>query len=342
MKRIAGIATGCMCILLHAGGAQAVANAAAPLLGFVANARAIGMGDVGVADNSDPSTIFYNPANVIAASRVYVLGAQQRFGFYDELKIRRANAGFSRASNGGWTIGADVSYGKLSYGESVLTDTEGNILATFDSYEDVAALAAGLAFTTGAWEFRFGAGVKRWSANYGPPEVGGGEPVKADAMTFDAGATAVLHTRYGAWNITPAIGVAMMDAGEEVDWGMFKDPLPTRLNFGASVRVDSSPCNVFSAKVPLVSFVCQADGIDPTEGDFEWGIGDEIAVAQILFLRTGVRRYASTSNVTDHTYASWGAGLGFPAGPLRARFDYGRQKNAYEKDHMDVLVEWTF
>lgn len=343
MRGIVGILTCCTCIVLNAAGAWAFGDATF-LLTNSANARALAMGDVGVADNTDPSTIFYNPANVISASRVYALAAQQRFDGYDDVWLRRANAGFSWHAGEGspLSVGTDLSYGKLNLGEAVVTDTAGTILGTFNAYQDVVALTTGIGITVGSCEFRFGAGVKRWVAVYGPSDFSGEPSVEANATTFDAGVTVALHERYGAWNITPAIAAAMIDAGQDIDWGFQKDPLPTRVNFGASVRVESSPCNVFSAKVPLVAFVCQADGVDPTEGDLEWGIGNEIAVAQILFLRTGVRRYHSTSSSSDPTYASFGAGLGFPAGPLRARFDYGRQKNSYEKDHMDVLVEFSF
>jgi hypothetical protein len=63
----------------------------------------------------------------------------------------------------------------------------------------------------------------------------------------------------------------------------------------------------------------------------------------MLFLRSGVRRYAQDSfDASAPTYASWGVGAGIPLGHLRMRFDYGRQATAYDRDHMDALIEWTF
>jgi hypothetical protein len=210
-------------------------------------------------------------------------------------------------------------------------------------YEDAAALALGAGFTAGgAYELRFGVAGKRWVGHFPASEVGMEPAATPSAMSFDAGAAIEMHSRTGGWDVTPALGVAMMDMGQdfEVRPGQ-TEPLPTRLNVGASVQFQSDT-EVFVARVPLVSVLCQAEGVAPTDGDFEWGLGDEIAVAQILFLRTGVRRYASTTLAHDPTYATWGVGIGIPAGPLRARFDYGRQANNYEKDHMGFLLEWVF
>jgi hypothetical protein len=335
-----------LCAVLHAAPAAAF-NSAAILLTSPANARIAAMGDIGVSDNSDPSTIFFNPANVCAAPRVYGFASQQRYESYDDLKLRRANAGFSWQSGpqSPWSIGADIGYGRLSYGESILTDVEGNPVDTVDTYEDVVSLTAGMGFhASETLEFRLGGGAKIWRAHFPGPDVSseGSTLLKFDATSFDAGLAVSLHERYGAWNITPSFAAAIIDAGQDIeDPNGGSEPLPTRLNAGASVRIESSPVDVLSAHVPLVAVVCQADGIKPIHDDLEWGIGTEIAVAQMLFLRNGVRRYARTSG-DDVTYASWGAGVGIPAGGLRMRVDYGLQKNSYEKDHIDVLVEWSF
>jgi hypothetical protein len=320
-------------------------SSGALLLVNVADARSTAVGDIGAADNSDPGTIFFNPANVISVSRVYFLGAQERFHFSDDLWIRRGRAGFSWQSKDkpNWTFGADAMYARLDYGEDKLTDTSGNLLGTYHSYEEAEAVALGAGFTAGdAYELRFGAAVKRWSAHFAPAEIGMSPAVEPDAMSFDAGAAIELHTRVGGWDVNPALGAAMMDVGPDFDVRAGQTArLPTRLNVGASVQFQSDAA-VFSARVPLVSVLCQAEGVAPTDGDFEWGLGDEIAVAQILFLRTGVRRYISRTLANDPTYATWGVGIGIPAGPLRARFDYGRQANDYEKDHMGFLLEWVF
>jgi hypothetical protein len=335
-------------LLLKAAAAGAVVSTAAPLLGESVDARTISMGDVGVADNSDPSTIFFNPANVVAGPRLYVLGSQQRFegDFFnaDDIWVRRARAGFSWARDPkSWKFGGDVTYSRFDFGNVVATNTAGNVLVNSHSYEEAMAIALGLAFSPGSYNIRFGAGVKEWRAHYPSAEVTQtNTSFEANAFTFDAGAAITHNGRFGAWNVTPSLGVAMMDAGQDVDFGLGSpDPLPTRFNYGASVRLESSPAKILNSPVPMVSVVCVLDGVSPLHGDFEWGAGDEIAFAQMLFLRSGVHSYSPNGSGTS-TNATWGAGIGIPAGPLRARFDYGRLTNGYEKDRMSVLVEWLF
>lgn len=305
------------------------------LLTTTPNARSISMGDIGAADNSDPSTIFFNPANVCGPTRIYGLVAQQRFEIDNNLWLRSANAGFSAGSAPGspWIVGMDFGYARLDYGQSILIDTGGNPIDTLDTYEDAASVTGGFGFRASSFELRLGGGVKMWRAHFDR---------EIQATSFDAGLVATVHERFGAWNITPSLAGAVIGMGLDIqDPFGGSEPLPTRLNVGASLCIESSPCNMLSARVPLLAVIMQAEAIKPRHDDLEWGIGNEIAVAQILFLRNGVRRYARRSG-DDVTYASWGAGVGIPAGPLRMRFDYGTQKNSYEKDHFDVLVEWTF
>jgi len=317
--------------------AHAIGSSAAILLTLPANARSIAMGDIGAADNSDPSTIFYNPANVCSATRVYGLVSQQRFEIDDNIWARRANAGFSGSSpESPWMVGLDFGYARLRYGQTVIVDTGGNPTDTLDTYEDVASVTMGLGFHAGhVLDMRFGGAVKMWRARFDQ---------QYQATSFDAGVAITLHERYGAWNITPSLGAALIDAGEDIRYpDQSTDNLPTRLNAGASLCIESSPCNVLSARVPLVAVTVQTEAINPLHDAVEWGIGNEIAIAQMLFVRSGVRRYAADNTSTNApTYASWGVGAGIPAGGLRMRFDYGRQTNSGDRDHMDVLVEWKF
>jgi hypothetical protein len=337
MRHVRAIFAFALCAAGPVTPAHAISNSAAILLTLPANARSIAMGDIGTADNSDPSTIFYNPANVCSATRVYGLVSQQRFELDDNIWLRRANVGFSGSSpQSPWMVGLDFGYARLRYGQLAVVDTGGNPVDSVDTYEDVAAVTMGLGFHAGpSFDMRFGGAVKVWRARFDQ---------QYQATSFDAGVAVTLHERYGAWNITPSLGGALIDAGEDIQYpNQSSDPLPTRLNAGASLCIESSPCNVMSARVPLLAVTVQAEAINPLHDEVEWGIGDEIAIAQILFVRNGVRRYAtSDSSMNAPTYASWGVGAGIPAGGLRMRFDYARQANPADKDHMDVLVEWKF
>jgi len=336
MRRVMTILALAMSVSLSAMGAHAFPTGAI-LLTSPANARVISMGEVGVADNADPSTIFFNPANTCGIVRVYGLVAQQRYTeeLADDIWLRKANTGFSAqlGVQSPFSVGVDIGYSRLSYGETILTDLESNTLDTLTTYEDVVSLASGFAARAGeTFEFRFGAAAKIWRAHFDE---------EFSATSFDAGFAIDIHERYGAWNITPTFAASVLDLGQDIEVHDSTDPLPTRASFGAAIRVESAPCEILSARVPLLAVVCQAEGIKGVDFDrHEWGIGSEIAIAQILFLRNGVRRYVDRDS--SPTYASWGVGAGIPAGPLRLRFDYARQSREFVKDYMDVLVELTF
>src|SRR5262245_25490880 len=218
-----------------------------------ANARIISMGDIGVADNSDPSTIFFNPANVCAGSRLYGLAAQQRFEFSDDLWLRRANVGFSsRPANSALSVGMDIGYSRLSYGNTVLVDSLNTPADSLTTYEDVVSLTTGFAARAGdVVEFRFGGAVKIWRGHFDE---------EFSATSFDAGMAIDFHERYGAWNIIPSLAAAVVDLGQDIEIRDRTDPLPTRANFGAALRVESAPCKILGADVPLLAIVCQAEG----------------------------------------------------------------------------------
>lgn len=324
------------------------------------HARSIGVGDIGVADNSDPSTIFFNPANVCAVSRIYVTASKLDLGdLPDDTWLRSARAGFSwQSKSSAWTFGADATYRKLNFGKIFFGDFVDSSAAQPDFFEDVLSFTLGAGFRANdIYEFRIGAGVNRWREHYPTYDLDTGVlgVREVDASAFNAGVAFAIHERYGAWNIVPAVGVSMMDMGDDIDYGdESTSELPTRLNFGASVRIESAPCEVLSARVPLLAVIVQAEGIRPKadDADFEWGIGNEIAVAQILFVRTGVHRYATYGDdffqTTSETRSSWGVGLGIPAGGLRARIDYGRQPPANfsvigsDVYYLSAILEWTF
>lgn len=339
-----------LAIALSCGSARAVTQTGAALLGYPIHPRLAGMGETGVADNSDPSTVFYNPANAVGSPRAYFVASRQRwpddwFGF-DDLWMGRSNAGLSWQGDGAspLTWGADFTLAKLDYGENVATLPDGTPVGTFDVFEKVASLALAVGIPSGErWEFRVGVAAKRWWAEY--PSGSFTQDVviyEPSAYAFDGGLTCVMRTTVDGWSVNPALALALIDAGPdfEVVEGE-KDPLPRRFNFGASVRVESPAHRLWNADVPLIAVIANVDGMEPRYGDFEWGLGTELAVAQILYLRSGSHMIHQDSG-EDDTYSEWGIGLGIPVSSLRARFDYTNSGYTYIKDHMGITLAWVF
>jgi len=132
------------------------------LLEYPASARVISMGESGTADNSSPSTIFLNPANVIGAPRLYVAGAMIDFNpDLGDYWMRRASAGISCRAGKSFTLGADFSYSKmrLSFSPSFLAPAE-----VSDS-EELEALALGVGYAAGHYDVLAGTAVKHWSSS---------------------------------------------------------------------------------------------------------------------------------------------------------------------------------
>src|SRR5436190_15180796 len=197
MNRTTSMITVFLCAALPVSPAHAL-DSGPILLTTTPNARSIAMGDIGAADNSDPSTIFFNPANVCGASRIYGLVAQQRFELDNDFWLRSANLGFSASSAPGspLMVGMNVGYARLDYGQTIVaTNPEGTLLDTLDTYEDLASITGGFGFRARSFELRLGGGVKMWRAHFDR---------EIQATSFDAGVAATVHERYGAWNITPS------------------------------------------------------------------------------------------------------------------------------------------
>lgn len=329
-------------------------EAGAVLLQYPIHVRTVSMGETGVADASDPSTIYYNPANVVAPGRAYITASRMDWPddwFVGDIWMGRANAGYSWRTRGGslrW--GADLTLGKLDYGEDIVTDIYGNVLGSAHSFEKVASLALGVGCIVGErFDLSFGVAAKRWWAHFASADFTQDiATVEPDAYAFDAGVTAAMRTTVTGWSVDPSLGVAIVDMGPdfEVVEGETKDPLPRRFNFGAGVHIASPAHRLGSAEVPLVTLSCNVDGMEPRFGDFEWGMGSELAIAQILFLRSGA--HITHHEKDDPVRSGFGAGIGVPLGHVRARFDYasGTYWNGdgyvFKKKYMGATLAWAF
>jgi hypothetical protein len=294
-------------------------------------ARSLGMGATGVADNTDPSTVYWNPANAVAPPRAYLSGSRADWPddwIDDDLWAGRASAGFAWWGSGDGSLrwGADFTLAKLDFGESIATLPDGTPLGTSSPFEKIASLALAVGIPSGErWEFRAGAAAKRWWAEYPAAEfTPDPEPVTLDAYAFDAGLTTVMHAVADGWGIHSALAVAVTDAGPDFEVEGEELPLPTRWSFGTSIHIESPARRIGNASVPLVALTANVDGTYPRNDDFEWGMGTEVGFAQILFVRTGAH-IVHQDDGEDINISSWGVGLGVPVSSFRMRVDYAKR-----------------
>ena len=321
---------------------------AAPVLQFPISARSAAMGETGAADNSDPANLYFNPANVVGKPRIYAQGSRWDYApiFGDEIDIwiGSASAGicYPRDESSRVTsLCVDLAYGRLDYGKAIATDPSGMPLGEFDAYEDyvVLTLGAGIRVATD-WELRAGVAAKRIHLNYGlsaPPDEG-----DISGFAFDTGVTLARDAAFAGWNATPAIAVALVNAGPDLEFPDGNhDPLPMRFHFGGSIRVESPTTRILSADVPVIAMVTNVDAVERFhDEEFSWGIGSELAVAQIVFVRVGVSDYKDEFEFDSDQLSGWGVGVGLPAGPFRARFDFTETSVEYTDDKYGLSIDW--
>lgn len=298
------------------------------LLPYPVSARVISMGQTGAADNSSPSTIFLNPANVLGAPRLYAQGMMVTTNVNStDYWIQRANAGSTWKMGSAVTLGFDLSYAKLHH----RNDT---VYSNHQLDEDMLGLAAGVGLVSGTNDFLLGVAVKsytrnsEWRDNTEMYSMSQNE----DANAIDAGFEVRNRATLQGWDINSAMGAAVVNAGPDTD---------NQFNAGLNVRMVSPPVEVLSAHVPLIAFCASFDAALPDEGEWVWMVGTELSVAQMLFLRSGIQTYTGSEN-PDPSLATWGAGVGIPISRLRARLDYGRRGEYYGKfEHYEFTLEWT-
>ena len=300
------------------------------------------MAQAGAADNTTPSTIVLNPANVIGPLRLYAQGQMLSTDISDEnFWIRRVNAGATWRF-GPMLFGVDLAYARLHFAQPYSFGEWSDGIT-----QDVIELTSGLGASVGSNDFLVGLAGKRLADK----EVVPTDPFrvdtltttnKADAYAFDAGAEIRHRGALQGWDINSALGAAMMNIGNDIEVDTEKRHLPRHFNGGFSVQMVSPPVQVFWGSVPLITFLANVDAAKQRDHDWEWMAGTELSIWQILFLRTGIHTLTGQDG-PDPSQATWGFGVGLPLRMLRVRLDYGREADAFgELRHFELSAERTF
>jgi hypothetical protein len=344
----AAVALAILCVLLTVSHAIGQIETAAPLLEFPLSARVRAMGDNGVADNSDPGNIHFNPANVVGSDRIYARGTWwDVHGLPEGATVLGVTAGFAHRMDNGFLYGVDLTYGRLGFGESEFTPTYttpiGPSPLLFEPTNETFTVAFGIGHVFGdGHEWRVGFAEKRFWAAY-PVSVDTNSITidRPQTYAFDIGATVAFRIPVKDWNVIPSLALAWVNQGADIssDFTDRSEPLPTRLHYGGAVQIDSKTISLRGADVPLVSIVANVDAADHmhNNGLFTWGLGAEIGLADALFVRSGFT--SDPGEDDDRSSNAWGIGVGLP-GTALVRFDYAHTSNAFEPDIYGVIFAW--
>jgi len=327
-----GIATAAALSIVASAHAQSI-------LYYPVSARVTSMAGTGTADNSTPSSIVLNPANVVGPPRIYVQGAILRTDAIEDFWIRRANAGASWRF-GPVRFGADLAYGRFNAAGLLDSISDASTLT-----QDVVELTSGLGVSIGRNDFLVGLAGKRFvdkQETAGSALDSVSTVDKADAFAFDAGAEIRHRATLQGWDVTTSVGAAVINVGNDVEHDDGKRHLPRHVNGGLSISMVSPPVQVFWGAVPLVAFSANVDATRPRDQDWEWMAGSEIALWQVFFVRSGIHTVTGVEG-NDPAEAAWGLGLGLPIRMLRVRVDYGRDSESFDKlERWELTLERTF
>jgi hypothetical protein len=127
--------------------------------------------------------------------------------------------------------------------------------------------------------------------------------------------------------------------------GDYDVKLPARFDYGFSVHIESPHVEINSSLVPLLAITCNLDGVDRFYGArSSWGLGSELALAQILFLRTGVMHEETLHDWEEpgFVFSSLGVGLALPIQSVLIRFDYAKLPILFDQNRYGVYAAVAF
>lgn len=219
-------------ILANISSAQ-VGITAVPFLQIEPDSRAAGMGNTGVAIADNASAVFWNPAGLAfqTGNQVSITHSQwlPKFNadlFYDYLvgKYHVEDVGM---------FGAHITY--LNLGEQLRTDSQGNDLGRFNSYEFSIGVSYGYQINK---NWGLGTGIRYIRSSLFEGDLGaGGTRTVSPGSSFGVDLAALYKTdpfSFAGNNAHFNAGVNLSNVGPGINYTEEgrKDPLPTVLRFG--------------------------------------------------------------------------------------------------------------
>jgi hypothetical protein len=277
-------------------------------LKIAVDGRSAAMGETVVANASDASALFWNPA--LAAKTEFFQLSVSHTAYFTDVNMEFLAATFKpKGSN--FALGASVQ--TLSSGEMDVT-TEFQPFGTGETFT-FRDLAAGLTFSQSLTDL-FSYGV---TAKYVRESSAG---ISTSTVLFDLG------IYYAVGNTGAAMGVAVRNFGldgtpsGEIDRVVIGSPVPVVEDKFESITPPTTFLLGFSYELlrgqEANDLVVSAQLNNPNDNAENWNVGVEYIWNQILVLRAGYR-----FGIEEYDIPSFGAGINIPYFGRDLRFDYG-------------------
>ena len=240
---------------------------ATPFLLIVPDARAGGMGDMGVATTADAFSLFHNPAKIVFGDRQIKTGLTYSpwlRNLTDDIFIGSGSYINRFSENSAW--GADFKY--FSLGQIDLTDNQGNPNGTINPNELVATGSYALKLSE---TFSMGVSLKYIRSNlaFNGTEGNALQPINSFAVDV-SGYYQSFEQNYGNFNGRYRIGFNFSNIGPKVSYvpGQ-EDFIPANLKFGGGFDFILDDYNTISTTVEFTKLLVptpQPDGSDEDQG----------------------------------------------------------------------------
>lgn len=309
MKKIGFCLALCALISLKMNAQENAITTATPFLLIVPDARAGGMGDIGVATTADAFSLFHNPAKIVFSDRQIKTGLTYSpwlRNLTDDIFVGSGSYINRFTENSAW--GADFKY--FSLGQIDLTDNTGIPNGTINPNELVATGSYALKLSE---TFSMGVSLKYIRSNlaFNGTAANALQPINSFGVDV-SGYYQSFEENYGDFNGRYRIGFNIANIGPKVSYTPGEeDFIPTNLKLGGGFDFILDDYNIISTTVEFTKLLVptpQPDGSDEEQGwiqgmfssfgdapggfseelkEFTYALGAEYLYNNAFALRTG-------------------------------------------------------
>ena len=241
---------------------------AAPFLLIIPDARAGGMGDIGVATSADAFSLFHNPAKIAFSDRQIKTGITYSpwlRNLTDDIFVGSGSYINRFSSNAAW--GADFKY--FSLGQIDLTDSQGNPTGTINPNELVFTGSYALKLSE---TFSMGVSLKYLRSNLAFTGTNGNalQPINSFAVDV-SGYYQSEEENYGNFNGRYRLGFNIANIGPKVSYTPGQeDFIPTNLKLGGGFDFILDDYNIISTNVEFTKLLVPSPQLEGSDQDTGW------------------------------------------------------------------------
>lgn len=301
---------------------------ATPFLLIIPDARAGGMGDVGVTTSADANSLFHNPAKIAFAPREVMIGLNYSpwlRNLTDDIFIGSASYIKRSSERSAW--GVEFRY--FSLGQIDLTDNQGNPTGNINPNEFALSGSYSLKLSE---TFALAVSGRYFSSNLAFTGTNQTlQPINSFAVDV-SGYYQSTEENYGTFNGRYRLGFNIANIGPKVSYVPGQESfIPTNLKLGGGFDFILDDYNVVSVNTEVTKLLVptpQPDGSDQDQGfisgifssfgdapgglseelqEFTWALGVEYLYNNAFALRTGY--FNESPDKGNRQYFTLGAGF---------------------------------